>query len=71
MNTPHDDLAKEKKVIEDKQDVEAEDIIEVDEAAQSAEGLKNRDADESEGIAEDREHIQDSPMDIPDTEVKK
>lgn len=71
MSTPHDDLAKEKKAIEDKQDVEAEDIIEVDEAAQSAEGLKNRDADESEGIAEDREHIEDCAVDVPDTEVKK
>lgn len=70
MNT-NDDLAKEKEHIENEQELKAEEIIEIDEAAQSAEGLENRDSDIEEGVEGDRETIEDKAIDVPESEIIK
>ncbi|MBP6975070.1 MAG: hypothetical protein KBB54_03995 [Candidatus Pacebacteria bacterium] len=72
MHTPkNDDLAKEKQRIEDEQELHAEEIIEIDEAAQSAEGLTNRDDGMTDGVEEDRESTQDTEIDVPESEIIK
>jgi hypothetical protein len=70
MDIQNDDAEKEKMEIEEDQEKHGEEIMEVDEAAGSAEGLTDRDdhmLDES--VKEDREETEANALDVPESDI--
>ncbi len=69
MNTTEENIEEEKKEIEEKQELHAEEIIEVDEAAGAAEGLKNRNEELDAIVEEEREPLPNTAIDVPETDI--
>ncbi len=69
MNTEQEDIDKEKKEIAKHLELHKEEIMEVDEAAGSAEGLKNRESDSPSSVEEDREQVDDTAVDVPESDI--
>ncbi len=64
-----DGAEEEKKVIEEVQELESEEIVEADEAASAAEGMTNRENDLSADVAEDRDSTPPSAIDVPESDI--
>ncbi len=69
INSDAETIEKQKKIIEELQDEQSEDIVEADEAAGAAEGLSNASTDIHIDVAEDRDATPPSAIELSDEEI--